>query len=179
MELGFIKGLETLKINNETNDFLKIIYKKDDVLYVPVHQINLISKYQALNTDVVPLSHLGTDKWSQEKEKALKRIRDVAAELLDIYAKRALKQGFAMTKLGEDDKKFAEEFNFELTPDQARAIDEIINDLKSKNPADRLLCGDVGFGKTEVAMRACFHCIQEYAPSCSFSSNYVTWATTW
>ena len=158
--IGVYKGLETLKINNETNDFLKIIYKKDDVLYVPVHQINLISKYQALNTDVVPLSHLGTDKWSQEKEKALKRIRDVAAELLDIYAKRALKQGFAMTKLGEDDKKFAEEFNFELTPDQARAIDEIINDLKSKNPADRLLCGDVGFGKTEVAMRACFHCIQ-------------------
>ena len=127
--IGVYKGLETLKINNETNDFLKIIYKKDDVLYVPVHQINLISKYQALNTDVVPLSHLGTDKWSQEKEKALKRIRDVAAELLDIYAKRALKQGFAMTKLGEDDKKFAEEFNFELTPDQARAIDEIINDL--------------------------------------------------
>ena len=164
--VGIYRGLETLNINGDNNDFLKITYKNDDILYVPINQINLISKYQALSSDVIPVNKLGTDKWSQTKEKALKKIRDVAAELLDIYAKRELKVGFAMTKNesnnNTDSEKFNDEFPFELTPDQARAIKETIDDLKAPKPMDRLLCGDVGFGKTEVAMRAAFLCVQNF-----------------
>ena len=168
--VGIYRGLETLKINNDNNDFLKITYKNDDILYVPISQINLISKYQALSSDIIPVNRLGTDKWAQTKEKALKKIRDVAAELLDIYAKRELRKGFAMTKnnsqnnseSNSDTNKFNNEFPFELTPDQARAITETINDLQNSKPMDRLLCGDVGFGKTEVAMRAAFLCVQNF-----------------
>ncbi len=154
--VGRYLGLKTIHIENKEAEFLEIQYAGTDKLYVPVSSLHLISKFTGSHADHVPLNKLGTDQWDKAKSKALKKAQDVAAELLEIYAKRKAKPGRAFKSLEEPMTMFASQFPFEETPDQLRAIDEVLADMQSPTPMDRLICGDVGFGKTEVAMRATF-----------------------
>ncbi len=158
--IGRYQGLQTLKVTEKDQEFLVITYADKAKLYVPVTSLHLISRYGgAENSKHIPISRLGTEQWSKAKQKAAEKIRDVAAELLEIYAKREAKQG-NIYHIKDNYKKFAEEFPFEETPDQARAIEDILKDMNSPKTMDRLVCGDVGFGKTEVAMRAAFMMVE-------------------
>ncbi len=154
--IGRYLGLKTLIIDNVPGEFLQLAYANDDKIYVPIQKIGLISRYSGLDSDNAPLTRLGTKQWETSKRKALEKIRDTAAELLNIYATRQAKIGFSHKPIDESYTLFANSFPFEETPDQARAIQEAIQDMLSPRPMDRLVCGDVGFGKTEVAMRAAF-----------------------
>ena len=154
--VGRFQGLVTLEVDKSVQEFLMLVYANDAKLYVPVSSLHLISRFGGGDQSMAPLHKLGTDKWSKAKEKAVKQIRDTAAELLDIYARRAARKGFSCDNNEEDYRKFSGEFPFEETADQAEAIDAVRRDLLSPQPMDRLVCGDVGFGKTEVAMRAAF-----------------------
>lgn len=154
--VGRYLGLETLEIQGEQKEFLMIEYAGEAKLYVPVSSLHLISRYTGATPETAPLHKLGSDKWEKAKRKAAEKVRDVAAELLDIYAQRAARPGYAFKTPEEAYQRFASSFPFEETPDQQQAIDAVMHDLHSDKPMDRLVCGDVGFGKTEVAMRAAF-----------------------
>ncbi len=158
--VGRYQGLHTLKIGDQLGDFLCLEYTKGDKLYIPISSLELISRYTGADPDLAPLHSLSTDHWQKAKRKAEEKARDVAAELLDVYARRAAHEGFAFDPPDEQYDKFAAAFPFEETPDQKRAIEQVIADLISPKPMDRVVCGDVGFGKTEVAMRAAFLAIQ-------------------
>jgi transcription-repair coupling factor (superfamily II helicase) len=137
-------------------EFLHLIYANNATLYVPVHQLQLVTRYAGADPDSAPLHQLGSGQWDKAKRKAAQQIRDTAAELLSLYAARAIRQGHAFEYSAHDYAAFAESFGFEETPDQANAIAAVIGDMTSGTPMDRLVCGDVGFGKTEVALRASF-----------------------
>ena len=137
-------------------EFLHLIYAKEGILYVPVQQLQMVSRYAGSDPDSAPLHHLGSGQWDKAKRKAAQQIRDTAAELLGLYAARAIRKGHAFEFSAHDYAAFAESFGFEETPDQANAIAAVIGDMTSGTPMDRLVCGDVGFGKTEVALRASF-----------------------
>lgn len=154
--VGRYKGLESMEIRGVHHEFLKIEYADQANLYVPVSSLHLISRYTGATPENAPLHKLGTDKWDKAKQKAAAKARDVAAELLDIYAQRAARKGTAFTTPEEAYDRFAASFPFEETPDQYIAIRSVLEDMRSEKPMDRLVCGDVGFGKTEVAMRAAF-----------------------
>ncbi|WP_404361871.1 transcription-repair coupling factor [Marinobacter sp.] len=154
--VGRYQGLETITLEGEATEFLKLEYAGSARLYVPVSSLHLISRYTGSDTDNAPLHKLGTDRWSQSKQKALEKIRDTAAELLDVYARREARKGFCFEDPGEAYRAFAAGFPFEETPDQQAAIEAVMEDMTGERPMDRLVCGDVGFGKTEVAMRAAF-----------------------
>ena len=154
--IGRFLGLKTLTTNDITDEYLTIEYANDDKLYVPIASLHLISRYSGTDIEHAPLHKLGGKTWEKAKRKAQQRIRDVAAELLEIYARRAAQIGHAYQKPVENYLLFAENFPFEETPDQENAIEQVINDMTSDKTMDRLICGDVGFGKTEVAMRAAF-----------------------
>jgi transcription-repair coupling factor (superfamily II helicase) len=125
-----------------------------------VGSLHLISRYTGTEAENAPLHRLGTEQWLRAKRKAAEQLRDVAAELLEVYAKRAAHKGFAYKELEGQYNAFATAFPFEETPDQLQAINQVIKDMASDKPMDRLVCGDVGFGKTEVAMRAAFMSVQ-------------------
>lgn len=154
--VGKYLGLETITINNITSEYLNLLYEDNTKLYVPVSALDKISRYSGLNQDNVKLNKLGNKSWSQAKQKALEKIKDTAAELLGIYAKRVHNTGFSFTIDKTDYSKFCAEFKFEETPDQALAITQVLNDMQQPVAMDRLISGDVGFGKTEVALRASF-----------------------
>lgn len=154
--IGRFKGLTTLKIADQEAEFVTLEYANKDKLYVPVTSLQLISRYSGVDIEHAPLHSLGSDKWQREKRKAAQQIRDVAAELLQVYASRAMQTGYALPSPDEAYYKFASEFPFEETIDQQNAINQVIKDLTAAKPMDRVICGDVGFGKTEVAMRAAF-----------------------
>ena len=154
--VGRYIGLQTLDAGGVTTEFLTIEYAKQAKLYVPVASLHLISRYSGGEQDSAPLHSLGSDAWEKAKKRAAERVRDVAAELLDVYAKRAAKPGFAYPITWEEYQSFADSFPFEETADQIQAINAVIQDMGSPQAMDRLVCGDVGFGKTEVAMRAAF-----------------------
>jgi len=154
--VGRYLGLETLEIQDELKEFLMIEYAGEAKLYVPVSSLHLISRYTGATPETAPLHKLGSDKWDKAKRKAAEKVRDVAAELLDIYAQRAARPGYQFQTPDEAYQRFASSFPFEETPDQEQAIEAVLSDLHSPRPMDRLVCGDVGFGKTEVAMRAAF-----------------------
>lgn len=154
--VGRFLGLQTLDVGGITTEFLSIEYAKQAKLYVPVSSLHLIGRYSGGDVEHAPLHHLGNDTWSKAKQKAAEKVRDVAAHLLDIYAKRAAKPGFAYPIDWQEYNRFADSFPYPETPDQERAINAVLQDMGSKNAMDRLVCGDVGFGKTEVAMRAAF-----------------------
>ncbi|UTF60936.1 transcription-repair coupling factor [Gilvimarinus sp. DA14] len=154
--VGRYRGLETITIENETNEFLMLEYADEAKLYVPVTSLHLISRYSGADENVAPLHKLGSEAWGKAKRKAAEQVRDTAAELLDIYAKRAARKGLAFDDPKADYLAFSAGFPFEETPDQQLAIDAVVKDMLSPQPMDRLVCGDVGFGKTEVAMRAAF-----------------------
>ena len=139
-----------------TSEFLTLEYANNDKLYVPVSTLYVIGRYTGMNPDEAPLHKLGGEQWSKLKQKAIEKIRDVAAELLEIHAKRAVKSGHAFVIDQTDYQTFADAFAFEETPDQQTAIEAILDDMASGQPMDRVICGDVGFGKTEVSMRAAF-----------------------
>jgi len=154
--VGRYQGLVTLEIEGQAQEFLLLQYAEDAKLYVPVASLHLIARYTGSDDALAPLHRLGSETWQKAKRKAAEQVRDVAAELLDIYARRAAREGYAFKDPQVDYETFASGFPFEETPDQQAAIDAVREDLLSAKPMDRLVCGDVGFGKTEVAMRAAF-----------------------
>ena len=158
--VGRYLGLETLHIGDLDTEFLTLEYANKDKLYVPVSSLHLISRYTGASPENAPLHRLGSGQWEKAKKKAREQVHDVAAELLDIYARREAQSGFAYTFDEMQYQAFAAGFPFEETPDQQTAIDNVIRDMRSPKPMDQLICGDVGFGKTEVAMRAAFIAVQ-------------------
>ena len=158
--VGRYLGLFTLNVAGIPAEFLALEYANNDKLYVPVSSLQVIGRYTGMNPENAPLHKLGGDQWSKAKKKAMARIRDVAAELLEIHAKRALKPGHAFIVDNAEYQAFADAFPFEETPDQQSAIEAIREDMASSQPMDRVICGDVGFGKTEVSMRAAFIAVQ-------------------
>ncbi len=158
--VGRYRGLQSLEVDKQVEEFLALEYADGAKLYVPVSSLHLISRYSGADEELAPLHRLGTDQWQKARRKAAEKIRDVAAELLDIYAKREARTGYEYRLEKADYLRFASEFPFEETPDQEVAIEAVVNDMRSPRPMDRLVCGDVGFGKTEVAMRAAFIAVQ-------------------
>ncbi|GAB6140738.1 transcription-repair coupling factor [Methylosoma difficile] len=158
--VGRYMGLQTLQIGGIDAEFLMLEYANNDKLYVPVSSLHVIGRYTGVSPENAPLHKLGGDQWSKAKKKAIERIHDVAAELLEIHAKRAAKQGHAFAVENTDYQAFADAFPFEETPDQQTAIEAILDDMACPQPMDRVICGDVGFGKTEVSMRAAFIAVQ-------------------
>ncbi|MEO5572909.1 MAG: transcription-repair coupling factor [Gammaproteobacteria bacterium] len=154
--VGRYLGLQILTVGNIETEFLALEYAGGDKLYVPVSALQLISRYTGTDSEHAPLHRLGSDQWERAKRKARERVRDVAAELLEIHAQRAARKGHAFAISDDEYAAFAAAFPFEETPDQMDAIDNVLDDMRSGKPMDRLICGDVGFGKTEVAMRAAF-----------------------
>ncbi|WP_255611683.1 transcription-repair coupling factor [Marinobacterium arenosum] len=154
--VGRYMGLETIELDGQANEFLMLEYADNAKLYVPVSTLHLISRYSGASDELAPLHKLGSEQWSKAKQKAAEKARDAAAELLDIYARRAAREGFRFDNPDEHYRQFAAGFPFEETPDQAAAITAVVADMTAPQPMDRLVCGDVGFGKTEVAMRAAF-----------------------
>ena len=146
---------------NQSDEFLALEYQGGDKLYVPVTQLHLISRYSGAAPEAAPLHKLGSGQWEKAKRKAMQQVRDTAAELLNLYAQRAARKGHTFRLNQHDYNAFADGFGFEETPDQAAAIQAVIQDMVSGKPMDRLICGDVGFGKTEVALRAAFIAIAD------------------
>ncbi len=154
--VGRYHGLVTLEVEGQAAEFLMLEYAEEAKLYVPVASLHLIARYTGADDALAPLHRLGSETWQKAKRKAAEQVRDVAAELLDVYARRAARQGFAFSDPQLDYETFSAGFPFEETPDQQAAIDAVREDMLAAKPMDRLVCGDVGFGKTEVAMRAAF-----------------------
>jgi transcription-repair coupling factor (superfamily II helicase) len=154
--IGRYRGLITLATGGIAAEFLHLEYADGDKLYVPVHALDLITRFTGASPESAPLHRLGSDQWAKARRRAIKKIRDVAAELLDVYARRAARIGHRFHWPEADYRAFESGFPFDLTDDQDRTINEVLADLESEQPMDRIVCGDVGFGKTEVALRATF-----------------------
>ena len=154
--VGRYQGLMPMDIGGQPGEFLVLEYQDGDRIYVPVQQLHLVSRYTGAAPEHAPLHKLGTDQWARARKRAADQIRDVAAELLDLYARRKAQQALSLPVNEYDYQSFANAFPFEETEDQTEAIRQVLEDLKSERPMDRIVCGDVGFGKTEVAMRAAF-----------------------
>jgi len=154
--IGRYMGLTSMDLGEGETEFLHLEYAKDTKLYVPVSQLHVISRYSGTSPEDAPLHSLGSGQWEKAKRKAAEQVRDTAAELLNLYARRAARQGHSFEYSSTDYENFAQSFGFDETPDQAEAIHNVIKDMASSRPMDRLVCGDVGFGKTEVALRAAF-----------------------
>jgi len=154
--IGRYMGLTSMDLGEGETEFLHLEYAKDTKLYVPVSQLHVISRYSGASPEDAPLHSLGSGQWEKAKKRAAEQVRDTAAELLNLYARRALRQGHSFEFSSHDYQRFADSFGFDETPDQAEAIRNVIKDMTSGKPMDRLVCGDVGFGKTEVALRAAF-----------------------
>ena len=158
--VGRYVGLQVMEVGGQSGEFLVLEYQGGDRLYVPVHSLQLVSRYSGAAPEAAPLHKLGTDQWSRARRRAAEKVRDVAAELLDLYARRKAQRGLRLAARELEYQAFANAFPFEETADQAEAIGKVVADLDSEQPMDRIVCGDVGFGKTEVAMRAAFVAVQ-------------------
>jgi len=154
--IGRYVGLMNIDLGDGPSEFLHLEYADKATLYVPVAQLHLISRYTGVSAEEAPLHRLGSGQWDKAKRKAAEQVRDTAAELLNLYARRAAREGYAFRFSPHDYEAFAASFGFDETPDQQAAIHAVIQDMVSPQPMDRLVCGDVGFGKTEVALRAAF-----------------------
>ncbi|WP_346950488.1 transcription-repair coupling factor, partial [Dyella sp.] len=154
--VGRYQGLVSMELGGTEGEFLTIEYAKGDKLYVPVAQLGLVSRYTGTAPELAPLHSLGGDAWERARRKAAEKVRDVAAELLAIYAQREARGGESLPIDRQLVEEFGASFPFEETPDQAQAIDAVLGDLAAPRAMDRVICGDVGFGKTEVALRAAF-----------------------
>ncbi|MBN8442957.1 MAG: transcription-repair coupling factor [Dechloromonas sp.] len=159
--IGRYLGLLHMNLGEGDTEFLHLEYNGGDKLYVPVSQLHVITRYAGADPEAVELHRLGSGQWEKAKKKAAMQVRDTAAELLALYAQRAARPGHRFDFKQHDLEGFAEGFGFETTPDQQAAIDAVVADMKSGRPMDRLVCGDVGFGKTEVALRAAFIAVQD------------------
>ena len=154
--VGRYRGLKSLTLQGTKTEFLTLEYANGDILYVPVSSLHLVSRYTGAAEDSAPLHRLGGEVWKNIKRRAANRARDVAAELLDIYSLREAKQGFEYSIDQQELNSFCATFPYAETPDQQKAVDDVVADMQLGRPMDRVVCGDVGFGKTEVAMRAAF-----------------------
>ena len=159
--IGQYLGIKTLEVDEIHRDYLQIAYKNNDTLYVPLEQFQLVRKFVSKEGVVPKLSKLGTKEWSKTKARIKNRVKDIAERLIKLYSVRATKEGYAFSKDSEYQIQFENAFPYELTPDQSRSIKEIKEDMEKPVPMDRLLCGDVGFGKTEVAFTAAFKAIMD------------------
>lgn len=159
--IGIYDGIKTLSLGDIKKDYIVVLYAGNDKLYIPVEKINLISKYSGNEGAVVKVHKLGGSEWKKTKARVKTKIQDVANQLLKIYAEREMKKGFMFSKDNDLQFAFENEFIYEPTSDQLRAISDIKDDMESSKPMDRLLCGDVGFGKTEVALRAIFKAVMD------------------
>ncbi len=159
--IGRYLGLVTMDLPEGRTEFLQLVYANDAKLYVPVSNLHLIGRYSGVSPEAAPLHELGSGQWEKAKKRAARQAHDTAAELLNLYAQRAARQGHAFKFSVRDYEAFAEGFAFDETPDQQAAIEAVIGDLTAGKPMDRLVCGDVGFGKTEVALRAAFVAIAD------------------
>ncbi len=158
--VGRYRGLEVMKIGGDLGEFLVLEYRDGDRVYVPVHALHLVNRYAGGSPESAPLHKLGTEQWARAARRAAAAVRDVAAELLDLHARRAARQAPRLQAGELEYQTFANAFPFEETPDQSEAIARVLQDLAQPTPMDRIICGDVGFGKTEVAMRAAFVAVQ-------------------
>ena len=158
--VGRYLGLKTQTFDDLAQDFLMLEYANGSKLMVPMTSLNLISRYSGASPDIAPLHKLGTNQWTKAKQKAHEALHDIAAELLEIYAKRQSQTGFAFPEPSDAYASFVSSFPFEETPDQLKTMGEVLADMQSRRPMDRLVCGDVGFGKTEIAMRAAFLAVE-------------------
>jgi transcription-repair coupling factor (superfamily II helicase) len=158
--VGRYRGLVTLEAGGIPGEFICVEYDKGDKLYVPVSSLDLISRYTGMDPEHAPLHRLGSGQWDRARKKAEERIHDVAAELLELHARRAARAGQSFHVDEDAYRAFVQAFPFEETPGQTDAINDVLGDMQAANPMDRLICGDAGFGKTEVAMRAAFVAVQ-------------------
>ncbi|MDA8404705.1 MAG: transcription-repair coupling factor, partial [Desulfobacteraceae bacterium] len=159
--IGIYKGLEKLTIDGITNDFLLIVYKDGDRLYIPVDRLDMVQKYMGVDGVQPVIDKMGGKSWQRIREKAQKSVEKIAGELLDLYASRKVIQGHAFSPPDHYYQDFEAAFPYEETPDQLKAIDDVLNDMESAFPMDRLICGDVGYGKTEIALRAAFKTVND------------------
>jgi len=159
--IGVFRGLVKLDVDGHGREFIEITYQDEDKLFVPVEDLNLVQKYSRVGTTLPPLDKLGGPAWPKTKERTKKAIEKMARELLELYARRKAIQGFGFSPEGAWESEFERTFEFEETEDQLRVIKEIKRDMESVSPMDRLVCGDVGYGKTEVAMRAAFKAVMD------------------
>ncbi len=157
--IGIYRGIETVQVEDVFKDYIKIEYEKGAAIYVPINQLDLVKKYICDDDTIPKLNTLGTKEWSVTKRKVSEHVNLIAKELVALYAKREQKEGFAFPKDTPWQKEFEDAFEYELTLDQAQAVKEIKEDMEIPRPMDRLLCGDVGYGKTEVALRAAFKAV--------------------
>ena len=158
--VGRYVGLQPMEVAGQSGEFLVLEYQDGDRVYVPVQSLHLVTRYTGAAPESAPLHKLGTDQWAKARKRAAEQIRDVAAELLDLYARRKAQKGIKLELAEQEYQSFANAFPFEETADQSEAIRSVLADLASERPMDRIVCGDVGFGKTEVAMRAAFVAVQ-------------------
>src|SRR5439155_4506791 len=159
--IGQYQGLRQLGVGGAQRDFMLITYQEDARLYVPLERLDLVEKYRSAEGGKPVLDRLGGVTWARTKARVKRALRDMAQELLQLYAERKMKGGTAYSRDTRWQKEFEGAFEFEETPDQLRALEDIKGDLESSQPMDRLLCGDVGYGKTELAMRAAFKVVQD------------------
>jgi len=159
--IGLFQGLLRMDVEDKTREFIELHYKDEDKLYVPVEDLNLVQKYTQVGAAAPPLDKLGTNSWQKTKERTKKAVEKLAKELLELYARRKAMSGFAFSLEGNWQTEFEKTFEYEETEDQLRSIREIKDDMEAEAPMDRLLCGDVGYGKTEVAMRAAFKAVMD------------------
>ena len=159
--IGVYKGIKQMAAGGTTRDYLDIVYDKGDKLYVPVDQLDLVQKYIGSEGNSPKINKLGGAEWQKAKAKARKSINEIAQDLVKLYAARATLKGHSFGKDTEWQRQFEDEFPYEETPDQLASLEEIKRDMESDKPMDRLLCGDVGYGKTEVAIRAAFKAVMD------------------
>ena len=159
--IGVFKGIKQIDIAGNTRDYLDIVYDKGDKLYVPVDQLDLVQKYIGSEGKTPKINKLGGNEWQKAKAKVRKSINEIAEDLVKLYAARAALKGYKYSKDTEWQRQFEDEFPYEETPDQLTSLEEIKHDMESDKPMDRLLCGDVGYGKTEVAIRAAFKAVMD------------------
>jgi transcription-repair coupling factor (superfamily II helicase) len=159
--IGKFGGLEKIDINGKVQESIRLVYQDNDVLYVSIHSLHRISKYKGKENDPPRLYKLGTGAWQKLKQSTSKKIKDIARELIDLYARRKMQKGFAFSADTYMQKELEASFIYEDTPDQDKSTRAIKEDMESENPMDRLVCGDVGFGKTEVALRAAFKAVAD------------------
>jgi transcription-repair coupling factor (superfamily II helicase) len=159
--IGKFAGLEKKEVNGREQEAIRLVFRDDDILTLSIHALHKISKYSGKDGAISSISKLGSGEWDSKKAKVKKKVKDIAKELIDLYAKRKTAPGFAFSPDGFLQAELESSFIYEDTPDQAKATEDVKKDMQSPHPMDRLVCGDVGFGKTEVAVRAAFKAVSE------------------